>query len=288
MEAIDGGVAIDLPPLIECSEIPNNRLEIPTPEAALHHAHLKFIAPHIPALDPKAQILLLLGRDVVRVHKAREQINGPHDAPFAQRLDLGWVLVGDVCLSKVHKPEIRTFKTHMFENRKPSFLTICPSNIHMRGRASYGGEQHDGFYHTTWRYSANKDEPKTVKPKLLELRNPMLKSAMTMTFTPTKKLALSVKKASCSQNPSSTDAQPLMLHQPATDPLKQRLSLISTSPTSNKVQLQPAAHVILNGPPKKHILHQLVNAASQKRNISLSTKPKSFFKEAHSFQQTLH
>ncbi|XP_057694147.1 uncharacterized protein LOC130917078 [Corythoichthys intestinalis] len=44
------------------------------------------------------------GRDILRVHKVREQINGPDNAPYAQRLDLGWVIIGDVCLGTVHKP----------------------------------------------------------------------------------------------------------------------------------------------------------------------------------------
>ena len=43
----------------------------------------------IPEVDPTAEILLLLGRDIIRVHKVREQVNGPHNAPFAQCLDLG-------------------------------------------------------------------------------------------------------------------------------------------------------------------------------------------------------
>ena len=104
IEAVNGGVRLVLPLLIECNEILNNRTEILTPEAAFHHPHLKSVAAHIPVLDPGAQILLLLGRDILRVHKVRQQINGPHNAPFAQRLDLGWVLIGEVCLGDAHKP----------------------------------------------------------------------------------------------------------------------------------------------------------------------------------------
>ncbi len=50
-KASSGSVSIDLPPLIECNEILNNRLEIPTPEVALCHPHLKPIARFIPKLD---------------------------------------------------------------------------------------------------------------------------------------------------------------------------------------------------------------------------------------------
>ena len=116
IESLDGQVCLPLPTLIECVQIPNNRSEIPTPDATLHHAHLRSVALQIPEIDHQAPILLLLGRDIIRVHKVREQINGPHDAPCAQRLDFGWVIVGDVCLGSVHKPTTgNTFFTNMLE-----------------------------------------------------------------------------------------------------------------------------------------------------------------------------
>ncbi|KAK3550207.1 hypothetical protein QTP86_021238 [Hemibagrus guttatus] len=53
--------------------------------------------------------------------KAGQQINGPHNAPFAQQLDLGWVIVGDVCIDKAHKPMVRVFKTNILDNDRPLF-----------------------------------------------------------------------------------------------------------------------------------------------------------------------
>lgn len=108
VEAVNGGIVIDLPPLIECKEIPDSRTVILTPEAAHQHTHLSPVAAHIPELDPNAQILLLLERNILRVHKVRQQINGLGNTTFAQRLDLGWVLIDDVCLGNVHKPSIST------------------------------------------------------------------------------------------------------------------------------------------------------------------------------------
>ena len=93
IEPISGGNSFALPTLIECNEILNNRAEIPTPEVAMQHPHLRSIASQIPHLNSNAHILLLLGRDVLRAHKVRQHINGPNNAPFAQKLDLGWVLV---------------------------------------------------------------------------------------------------------------------------------------------------------------------------------------------------
>lgn len=96
VESADGKVHL-LPILIECNVIPNNREEIPTPEAS-YHPHLKAVAAEIPPPDISAEILLLLGRDIIRAHKSRSQCNGPHNAPYTHRLGLGWVIVGDVCL----------------------------------------------------------------------------------------------------------------------------------------------------------------------------------------------
>lgn len=104
MESLDGSVVLPLPALLECNEIPDNRSEIPTPEVISKHRHLRHLVRYIPQPDHHAPILLLLGRDIIRVHKAHKQVNGPPNAPFAQKLDLGWVIVGDMCLGKVHKP----------------------------------------------------------------------------------------------------------------------------------------------------------------------------------------
>ncbi|XP_049322874.1 uncharacterized protein LOC125782565 [Astyanax mexicanus] len=129
IESMDGQVSIPLPTLIECDDIPNDRTEIPTPEAAFHHKHLNSLAEQIPELDPDAPILMLLGRDIIRIHKVHEQINGPHDAPFAQKLDLGWVIVGNICLGGVKKSEtISTLFTHTLENGRRTVFKPCPNH----------------------------------------------------------------------------------------------------------------------------------------------------------------
>ncbi|XP_072898117.1 uncharacterized protein [Hemitrygon akajei] len=129
IESLDGKVLICLPPLVECEKILNNRTEIPTPSAVLHQPHLHHIAKHIPELDPEAEILLLLGRDVLRVHKVRQQVNGPHDAPFAQRLDLGWVVIGEVCPGNEHKSTANTLKTNVLESSRHTILQPRTSSM---------------------------------------------------------------------------------------------------------------------------------------------------------------
>ncbi|XP_041417427.1 uncharacterized protein LOC121393319 [Xenopus laevis] len=138
ISSIKGNIHLPLPTLIECDEIPNNREEIPTPEAACHQPHLRHLASQIPAIEKDAEILLLLGRDILRVHKVRQQCNGPHDAPYAQRLDLGWVIVGDVCLDKMHRPsEVDSFKTHVLQSGQATHFTPCPHHFEVKENPKY-------------------------------------------------------------------------------------------------------------------------------------------------------
>ncbi|XP_053577874.1 uncharacterized protein LOC128667035 [Bombina bombina] len=113
--------------------IPDDRSEIPTPEIIQHFPHLISLTDKIPALDPNAQILLLLGRDILKVHKVREQINGPHNSPYAQHLDLGWVIVGEVCLGGAHRPaDVNSFKTNVLPSGRTSLFSPCTSYIQVK------------------------------------------------------------------------------------------------------------------------------------------------------------
>ncbi|XP_073459912.1 uncharacterized protein [Aquarana catesbeiana] len=133
IESFDGQTTLPLPTLIECNQFPTDREEIPTPEVALHHGHLKGIAHLIPELDPQAEIALLLGRDIIRVHKVRKQINGAHNSPYAQKLDLGWVIIGNVCLGSVHKPtSVNSLFTKTLEGGRPSLFQPCTNRFLVR------------------------------------------------------------------------------------------------------------------------------------------------------------
>ncbi|XP_073471088.1 uncharacterized protein [Aquarana catesbeiana] len=130
---INKGEGIPQPTLVECYQIPDEREEISTPEAAYHHPHLRHLVKEIPAMDMNAEILILLRRDILRVHKVRKQCNGPDDAPYAQKLDLGWVIVGDVCLDTMcMSPEIHSFKTYMLGNGRASHFKQCPHHYEVK------------------------------------------------------------------------------------------------------------------------------------------------------------
>ncbi|KAK7930587.1 hypothetical protein WMY93_006982 [Mugilogobius chulae] len=131
--SLDGQTQVTLPPLLECNTMPDDRSEIPTPDIVQHFPHLAPIAGKIPPLEPDTPILLLLGRDVLSVHKVREQYNGPHNTPYAQRLDLGWVIVGEICLGGAHKQtKVNVYKTNVLPNGRTSFLEPCISTIHVK------------------------------------------------------------------------------------------------------------------------------------------------------------
>lgn len=123
VESIDGNISLPLPSLLECNQIPNNRTEIPTPDAAFHHSHLRHIAQEIQPLDSDAEIILLFGRSMLQVHKVRKQINGPNNAPFAQILDLGWVVVGDVCLKRSSQAIFSSYFQDFHFGKWPSQLS---------------------------------------------------------------------------------------------------------------------------------------------------------------------
>ena len=97
-------MASDLPTLVECDSIPQDKREIPTPEMARRFPHLRGIADEIPPFDSDANIHLLIGRDAPELLKVREFRNRPSGAPWAQRLTLGCTIAGQMCLDLARGP----------------------------------------------------------------------------------------------------------------------------------------------------------------------------------------
>ena len=84
------GTVVKLPNLIEGEHIPLDKTEIPTLTAKKQHPHLKEISKEIPPFDQEAKIEILIGRDAPELLKIRAFKNGSKDAPWAQKLSLGW------------------------------------------------------------------------------------------------------------------------------------------------------------------------------------------------------
>ena len=153
--------------LIECNQIPQSKEEIPTPEIAKEFAHLRDIADEIPPIDNDAGIHILIGRDAPELLKVRAFKNGPKGAPWAQKLDLGWTISGQVCLNRVggpvHIAAHRTTVACIEENSlqraenpatRPTELsyqvTPCPNHFHIKQRyAECIEEPDDTIYKTT-------------------------------------------------------------------------------------------------------------------------------------------
>lgn len=130
IESLDGCISYSLPTVIECTHIPDNRDEIPVPRVATHHPHLADIAPNIPKLDESADILLLIGRDLLEAHHVLDQRLGPPGTPYAQRLSVGWVVIGETCLGRMHQSDtINVNKTFILANGRASLFEPCTYSV---------------------------------------------------------------------------------------------------------------------------------------------------------------
>ena len=107
----------------------------PTPEITSHFKHLSHL--NLPPLDPDVGIELLIGRDISDAHVVLDQSTGPPGEPFAQRLPLGWVVIGNVCLGKTHTPtRMVVAKTHIQDNGRPTYQEPCPYYLHISEKTS--------------------------------------------------------------------------------------------------------------------------------------------------------
>ncbi|XP_069122241.1 uncharacterized protein [Argopecten irradians] len=125
-ESVDGHTKMDLPSLIECNDIPNNKEEIPIPDIAEHYSHLLDIASQIPCLHDDVPISILIGRDMIDAHRVLDQRLGPKNTPFAQKLGLGWILIGQPCGGETHGSNvINVNKTRLLVNGRASVFKPC-------------------------------------------------------------------------------------------------------------------------------------------------------------------
>lgn len=131
VESNNGSCRLLLPRVTECEQIPEEESEIPTPDIVKFHSHLSGV--DIPPLNQKAQVLLLIGRDLPEAHHIEDQRTGPRGTPFAQKLALGWVLIGNVCLGNLHPPaSVNVLKTTVHQSGRVSVFDKCEYNISLK------------------------------------------------------------------------------------------------------------------------------------------------------------
>ncbi|KAK3752635.1 hypothetical protein QZH41_000499 [Actinostola sp. cb2023] len=157
------GKSSKLPTLVECSHIPRDKGEIPNPEIANRFDHLRGIAEEIPPLDNQADVQLLIGRDAPELLKVRAFKNGPKGAPWAQKLDLGWTITGQVCLNRIGGPvHVSTKHTAVFtpdvanENVQ---LEVSPCPNHFQVKESFGEHTRKSIENDVYHTTASDNEP---------------------------------------------------------------------------------------------------------------------------------
>jgi len=127
-----GDTELELPPVLECKNIPNNRNEIPTPEIAACYDHLNSIECEIPQVNNDTDIQILIGRDLIEAHIVHDQRIGPKNTPYAQKLALGWVIVGEACLGSRYKVDNLTLtvnKTCIYSEGRSTVLSPCTNSF---------------------------------------------------------------------------------------------------------------------------------------------------------------
>ena len=87
-QSVHGDIKLELPELLECDHIPNDREEIPTPEVTMNYPHLVDITGNILPMDENCQILLLIGRDLIVAHHVLDQRVGKPNTSYAGRLKI--------------------------------------------------------------------------------------------------------------------------------------------------------------------------------------------------------
>ena len=138
IQSLDQGYSLSLPTVIECSDIPDDVTEIPTPDVAKHFPHLQETEHLIPPYHQDVPIDLLIGRDLTEAHHVLDQIVGPKDTPFAQRLHFGWVIIGEVCLDRTTTPLcVNSKKTFVRRDGRPSLFEPCRKDISVKQLESH-------------------------------------------------------------------------------------------------------------------------------------------------------
>jgi hypothetical protein len=146
IEPILGDQRLDLPKILECEEIPNNRSEMPTSNIAKAYPHLRDFSSLIPEIDNSVEIPLLSGRDMTQAHHVLSQRIGAPNEPFAQRLILGWKIIGEVCFGKSHIPKtLSVRKTVIHDGRQSLFEPIRQEKLTAKEKSSF----HQDIFSTT-------------------------------------------------------------------------------------------------------------------------------------------
>ena len=63
----------------------------------------------------------------------QKKITGTKGTPYAQKLFFGWVIVGEVCLGNVHKPNnINVNKTKVLKGGRGTVFELCKNKLYVK------------------------------------------------------------------------------------------------------------------------------------------------------------
>ena len=86
----------------------------------------------------------MIGRDVIQAHHVLDQRLGGANLPYAHRLPLGWVVVGESCVGATHRRETVTVnKTHILMNGRTTFMEPCDNTFTIRERSIFEKTPYD-------------------------------------------------------------------------------------------------------------------------------------------------
>jgi hypothetical protein len=102
------------------------------PSVAQQFSHLIEIAAFIPPVIDDIDIELVIGRDVITAHHILDQTLGEGNLPIGQKLSLGWVIIGQVCMTNLPRTDVvNVNKTFVLQNRRLSVFESCDSKFHI-------------------------------------------------------------------------------------------------------------------------------------------------------------
>ena len=99
---------IPIPYALSCPDIADTRNELATPDMVLRQPRIAHFAKHFPKFNPKAEVLLLIGRNVGRA-MATKCLSV--EEPYVHKTPLGYSLVGSPCMQSSIPNALNVFRT---------------------------------------------------------------------------------------------------------------------------------------------------------------------------------
>lgn len=98
-------------------------------QKSLNHNYIYNALP----LDCNGNVNLHIGRDLPYIYHVRDHISGSQSQTFPQRLPLGWVVIGEVCIVKVRPPkEVNVNKTNRLNDRRCDLFQVSHNIINVK------------------------------------------------------------------------------------------------------------------------------------------------------------